>query len=98
MKEVEQDKESTEIIFKDVEEDGKKNCSGVPSLEIRHTTIKYSQQYTESSWTNIKKAFNTPVLVSARIELIFFLVAGIVLCFGFSMRIILVTHRCFGCC
>ena len=32
------------------------------------------------------------VLVSARIELIFFLVAGIVLCFGFRMRIMLITH------
>ena len=35
------------------------------------------------------------VLVSAGIELIFFLVAGIVLCFGFSRRIMLVTHWCF---
>ena len=33
-----------------------------------------------------------PVLVSAGIELIFFLVAGIVLCFGFSRRIMLITH------
>ena len=32
------------------------------------------------------------VLVSARIELIFFLVAGIVLCFGFSVRRMLITH------
>ena len=31
-------------------------------------------------------------LVSAGIELIFFLVAGIVLCFGFSMRRMLITH------
>ena len=34
------------------------------------------------------------VLVSAGIELIFFLVAGIVLCLGSSMRIMLITHRC----
>ena len=32
------------------------------------------------------------VLVSAGIELIFFLVAGIVLCFGFSRKIMLITH------
>jgi len=32
------------------------------------------------------------VLVSAGIELIFFLVADIVLCFGFRMRIMLITH------
>ena len=30
-------------------------------------------------------------LVSAGIELIFFLVAGTVLCFGFSVRILLIT-------
>ena len=34
----------------------------------------------------------TNVLVSAGIKLIFFLVAGIVLCFGFRMRIMLITH------
>ena len=33
-----------------------------------------------------------PVLVLAGTELMFFLVAGIVLCFGFSMRIMLITH------
>ena len=32
------------------------------------------------------------VLVSAGIELIFFLVAGTVLGFGFSVRIVLITH------
>ena len=32
------------------------------------------------------------VLVSGRTELIFFLVAGIVLCFGFSRKIMLITH------
>ena len=35
------------------------------------------------------------VLVSAGIELIFFLVAGILLCFGFSVRRMLITHWCF---
>ena len=34
----------------------------------------------------------TTVLVSARTELIFFLVAGTVLCFGFSRKIMLITH------
>ena len=32
------------------------------------------------------------VLVSARIELIFFLVAGVVQCFGFSRKLMLITH------
>lgn len=32
------------------------------------------------------------VLVSARIELIFLLIAGTVLYFGFSMRIMLISH------
>ena len=39
-----------------------------------------------------------PVLVSARRELIFFLVAGTVLGFGFSVRILLITLWCFSCC
>ena len=38
------------------------------------------------------KATMSAVLVSAGIELIFFLVAGIMLWFGFSMRIMLLTH------
>ena len=38
------------------------------------------------------------VLVSAGTELIFFLVAGTVLCFGFSVRMMLITLRCFSCC
>ena len=36
-----------------------------------------------------------PILCLAVIELIFFLVAGIVLYFGFSRRIMLITHLCF---
>ena len=38
------------------------------------------------------------VLVSAGTELTFFLVAGTVLCFGFSVRMMLITLRCFSCC
>ena len=38
------------------------------------------------------------VLVWAGIELNFLIVVGRVLCFGFSMRIILITHWCFRCC
>ena len=38
------------------------------------------------------------LLVSAGTELIFSLVAGTVLCFGFRLRTMLVTHRCFSCC
>lgn len=35
---------------------------------------------------------NGLVVVSAVIELILFVVAGIALCFGFSMRMMLITH------
>ena len=42
--------------------------------------------------TNLVKASGKDsVLVSSGIELIFFLVAGTVLCFGFSVRIMLIT-------
>lgn len=37
------------------------------------------------------------VLVSAGIEFIFFLATGTGLCFGFSMRVMLITHWYFGC-
>ena len=40
----------------------------------------------------------TYVLVSAGTELTLFLVAGTVLCFGFSVRMMLITFRCFSCC
>ena len=39
----------------------------------------------------ISLAFSLGVLVSAGIELFVFLVAGTVLCFGFSMRRMLIT-------
>ena len=38
------------------------------------------------------------ILVSARTELTLLLVAGTVLCFAFSVRIMLTTHWCFSCC
>lgn len=38
------------------------------------------------------------LLVSAGRKFIFFLVAGTGMCFGWSMRIRLVTHGCFSCC
>lgn len=38
------------------------------------------------------------VLVSSGIEVIFFLAAGAVLCFGFSTGIIKLTQQCLGCC
>lgn len=39
-----------------------------------------------------KQSFQHLVLVSAEIELICFLVAGTMLCFGFSLRVMLITH------
>ena len=38
------------------------------------------------------------VLVLAGIELIFFLVAGMGLCFGFVLRTVLITQGCVRCC
>lgn len=37
-------------------------------------------------------------LLLAEMELIIFLVAGTVLCLGFRVRIMLITHLCFSCC
>lgn len=37
------------------------------------------------------------VLVLAMIELIFVLVSGMVLCFGFRLKIMLITHQYFSC-
>lgn len=36
------------------------------------------------------------VLVWAGVELIFFVVIGMMLCFGLRMRTMLITHRCFS--
>lgn len=44
VEEVEKDKESSQIIFKEIEEEGKKNCSGIPSLETRFSTINSTQK------------------------------------------------------
>ena len=52
----------------------------------------------EFKWTSTIAETTILVMVLAGIEIIFFTVAGIVLCFGFSMRIMLITHRCFSCC
>jgi len=38
------------------------------------------------------------VLVLTEIELIFFLLGSIMLCFGFGKTIMLITHWCFTCC
>ena len=46
-----------------------------------------------STWQSITSFL--PVLVSAGTEVIFFLVAGVVPCFGFGMKNMLITYRCF---
>ena len=38
------------------------------------------------------------VLVLARMELIFFVVASMGLCFGFVLKTVLITQGCFGYC
>jgi len=37
------------------------------------------------------------VLVLARIELTFFIIAGMVLCFGFLTKTVLIRRGCFSC-
>lgn len=41
--------------------------------------------------------YNLIVLVLAEVELIFFIVAGMMPCFRFRMRTMLLTHPCFSC-
>lgn len=47
---------------------------------------------------SLHQSWQGTALVLAGIELFFFLIAGIVLPFGFSIRIILTTDWCFNCC
>jgi len=54
--------------------------------------MRNSVQLGRSLISTIFASQHTSVLVSAGIESIFFLVVGIVLCFGYSMRIMLITH------
>ena len=78
--------------------------SSFPQLLIQVQRMVWEEEW----WCNLLHAVSghrpsiswfllAGVLVSAGIESIFFLVAGIVLCFGFSMRIMLITHCCFSC-
>ena len=65
------------------------------SLQKVKAVVRCREQYkgpeAHQNRINTVEVFIT-VLVSAGIELIFFLVAGTVLCFGFSMRRMLITH------
>lgn len=57
--------------------------------EFKKEKKKHKQR---NSW------WNALVLVLAGTEFIFFLVVGMVPCFGPSVRIMLITHLQFGCC
>ena len=59
-----------------------RELGGGISLQLWHTNVN----------VNLRLLKCPIVLVSARIELIFFLVAGIVQCFEFSRKIMLITH------
>ena len=68
---------------------------------VIHPKSKHKDQYEKEKDVHIRtillpvapaKTLLLGVLVSAETELIFILVAGIVLCFGFSVRILLITH------
>lgn len=45
---------------------------------------------------NIKK--KKKIMVLAVVKLIFFVEADSMLCFGFWMKIVVITHPCFSCC
>jgi len=45
-----------------------------------------------------EKDLKEDLLVLAGIELIFFIAAGMVLCFGFVIKTVLVTRQCFSYC
>jgi len=57
-----------------------------------YTVRKYKAK-TPTYVTRKSKTINRIVLVSAGIELIFFLVAGVVLCSGFGMKIMLTESQ-----
>ena len=59
-----------------------------------NTTVQtdWQRQVTVVEQARIRQLVLVPVLVSAGTELILFLVAGTVLWFGFSVRILLITH------
>ncbi|GAB0182190.1 hypothetical protein GRJ2_000684300 [Grus japonensis] len=67
---------------------------GLFSLEKRRlqADLIAAFQYLKGAYKKAGEGLFTSVLVSAGMELIFFLAAGIVLCFGFRMRIVLITH------
>ena len=70
---------------------------------LRDWPRRQSQRWIQHAFSNISKQCWTykekmAVLVSAWTELTFFLVAGTVLCFGFSVRMMLITRWCFSCC
>jgi len=69
-------------------------------LLIEHLALRYINTY-YFVCSGMYESLNTIlvfVLVLAGIELIFFLVAGIGLCFGLVLETVLVTQRCFGHC
>ena len=58
-------------------------------LVVRAPRVSYGTRGVPSG---LGAAVSTSVLVSAGIGFFFFLVAGVVLCFGVRMRIMLITH------
>ena len=71
---------------------GEKVCCLLPPMPLQRLRAELWAPPFSTSW---RDTYGFPrdwsVLVSAGIELIFFLVAGTVLCFGFSVRILLIT-------
>lgn len=73
----------------------------IKSLSVSGYSCTYANKTTKVHLKLIIQSFMF-ALVSAGIELIFFLsfpfLVGMVLCFGFGMRIMLATHWCLSCC
>lgn len=78
------------------------NCSVWRRLKCpgRKAGLEHNQQSitcSQRSWKVVKKHFRTWMTVLVLDRIIFFLVAGMLPCFGFSIRMLLITHRCFNC-
>ena len=66
-------------------------------FSVRHSAWEMLWRTCPSELLYLKIICDTAVVL-AGMELIFFLEDGMVLGFGFMMRAMLVTERCFGCC
>ena len=73
------------------DQDSCPGAGGIP-MWVWRWVLKHPQSDVILRCSSAGETRQPSVLVSARTEVIFFLVAGIVLCFGFSRKIMLIIH------